>query len=406
MPKISLWKPVQGKDYHYIDRIVKENIEMGATGVYVHKYLGPEIGSGDDNKSNVEDGAPTNELTIGDVLFLENRDRKYAPDIIELRGAYQPSDTDFDLTQFGIFLTDDTIFMTFHMNDHVERLGRKLMSGDVLELPHLREFYPLDETHKATNRFYVVEDASSSAQGYGPTWWGHLWRVRAKMMPAAPEFQDILDKAAEGEVWPESGGPVDNPDDCCADTIGDNISTDDKIQDITDALVAEAARNVPCDPLWYDAAHFYIMIDPVTQIPGLIWFKTGDGLPPNGLPLYGSGDEFPDGVPVGQYFLRTDFSVPVLFQKQTSCKWVRIEVDQCKLPWTATNKLHDTFIDNTNITKNDDGTTIAEKQALSKVVRPRAKGSMDTVFDYDDSDDAAVPIASGTFGSEFGPEFE
>src|SRR6056297_3037371 len=134
MAKISLWKPVQGDDYNFIDRMAREYIDLSGTGVYVHKYIGPTEQSGDDNKSNIADGVTTDELTIGDVLFLENRDRKYAPDIIELRGSYTVTDTDFDLSQFGIFLTDDTIFMTFHLNDNVERMGRKLMSGDVLEL--------------------------------------------------------------------------------------------------------------------------------------------------------------------------------------------------------------------------------------------------------------------------------
>ena len=90
------------------------------------------------------DGVETIVLYIGDLLFLENRNRKYDPDIIEMRGAYNVSNTDFDLTQFGIFLTDDTIFMTFHLTENVERLGRKLMPGDVLELPNFRSDHEQD----------------------------------------------------------------------------------------------------------------------------------------------------------------------------------------------------------------------------------------------------------------------
>ena len=37
------------------------------------------------------------------------------------------------------------LFINFHLQDMVDGLGRKLMSGDVLELPHLKDFYPLDE---------------------------------------------------------------------------------------------------------------------------------------------------------------------------------------------------------------------------------------------------------------------
>jgi len=45
-----------------------------------------------------------NELTIQDVLFGETRDRKYAEDVIELRGTYNISDSDFDMSQFGYML--------------------------------------------------------------------------------------------------------------------------------------------------------------------------------------------------------------------------------------------------------------------------------------------------------------
>ncbi len=375
MPRISLWKEEQGHDFNFVDRVVKDYINLGATGVYVHKYTGPKEQSGDDNKSSVGDGVTTDELTIGDVLFLENRIRKYAPDIIEMRGAYNVSNTDFDLTQFGIFLTDDTIFMSFHLNENVDRLGRKLMPGDVLELPHLREYNALNEEAPAVNRFYVVEDASFSAEGYGPRWWPHLWRVRAKQMPASTEYQDILDRIAGDGQTLESLPPGD--DDCCDVTIESGISDKNKIEEITDAIIAEAAENVPCDPLAYDATHLYVFIDPDTKQHQLIWFKTGDGIPPNGLALAGSGATFPVTLVDGDYFLRTDFDRPVLFQKQGTT-FKMIEVDQCNLPWTGANKVLDSFVENENITTNDDGTTEPERQALSKTVLARPKTENDS----------------------------
>jgi len=403
MPKISLWSPVQGNDYNYVDRIAREYIELGGTGVFIHKYLGPKEQVGDDNKSDAEDGVETTPLNIGDILFLENRDRKYAPDIIEMRGAYTISDTDFDLTQFGIFLTDDTIFMSFHLNECVERLGRKLMSGDVLELPHLREFALLDDDKGAVNRFYVIEDASHSAEGYGPRWWSHMWRVRAKQMPASTEYQDILDRLTGDGQQLESQPPGD--DDCCDETIGDVISDKNKLDDIADAIIEEAALNVPYDPLSYDAAHLYLYIDPDTQQHQLIWFKTGDGIPPNGLPLAGDGNTFPSSLVNGDYFLRTDFSSPVLYQKQGTT-FKKIEVDQRKLPWTAANQLLDTFIDNDNITTNDDGTTEPQRQALSKTVLARPKTEDRSPPLRTPKDPNGLDLDSETFTPDFGDEFE
>lgn len=370
MPKISLWKENQGHDYNFIDRTAREYINLGGTAIYVHKYIGPKEQSGDDNKSDAEDGVPTTELNIGDVLFLENRARKYAPDIIEMRGAYTLSDTDFDLTQFGIFLTDDTIFMTVHLNENIERLGRKLMPGDVLELPHLREFNMLDDSKSAVNRFYVIEDASHSAEGYGPRWWSHLWRTRAKQMPASIEYQDILDRIASDGQTLESLPPGSSGGE---ETVGDVGSDYNKMLEVADGIIAEAAIHVPYDPLWYDAAHLYVYIDPDTQQHQLIWFKTGDGIPPNGLPLAGSGDTFPVTLVDSDYYLRTDFvPQPVLYQKQGSV-FKKIEVDQRKSPWTAAMQILDTFIDNDTITTNEDGTMEPQRQALSKAVLARPK---------------------------------
>ena len=48
-----------------------------------------------------------------------------------VRGIYNVQDADFNLSQFGMFLQNDTLFLTVHLNDIVERIGRKPMSGDV-----------------------------------------------------------------------------------------------------------------------------------------------------------------------------------------------------------------------------------------------------------------------------------
>lgn len=357
MPKISLWKPKQEADYTYIDRISRENFDLGATGVFVHKYTGPEI-----------ENEETDELTIGDILLLENRNRKYDSSVYELRGSYTPADTDLDLTQFGIFLTDDTIRITFHLNDMVDRLGRKLMSGDVLELPHLREYFGLDEEKSAVNRFYVVEDASYPAEGFSPRWWNHMWRVRAKMITDSPEFEQILDRVVneDGTIGPQAG------DDCCDETLRDILSQADRDQEITDKIIEEAEKDVKYDPLWYRADHLYVQMHP-DGTAGIIHRRTGDGAPPNGIQLSGSGDTFPDNLQINDFFLRTDFHPPVLFQKISDCKFKRVETDQRKLPWTAQNKLLDTFIENDENITNDDGSVVPSKQALSKLIKPRPK---------------------------------
>ena len=107
-----------------------------------------------------------NPFQIGDLLFLETKDRKYSDDIYVLRGVYNIQDTDFNLSQFGLFLQNDTIFITFHINDTVEKLGRKIMSGDVIELPHLRDDFALNDLQFALKRYYVVEEVTRASEGY------------------------------------------------------------------------------------------------------------------------------------------------------------------------------------------------------------------------------------------------
>ena len=135
MPRISLWNKTKTHDYDFIDRIVGENIFAGGTGVIVHKYLGITETPYEGDPSNPSSAVDHTEVFIQDLLFLENRDRKYSKDLYEMRGAYALADNDsFDLTQFGAFLANDTLFMNFHIESMVSTLGRKLMPGDVLEL--------------------------------------------------------------------------------------------------------------------------------------------------------------------------------------------------------------------------------------------------------------------------------
>ena len=132
------------------------------------------------------------EQNIQDLLWQENRDRKYDTSVYTLRGVYQRQDQDFDLTQFGLFLNNDTLFITFHYNDMIDTFGRKLMSGDVLEFPNLKDYNPLDTTlAKALPRYYVIQDAAFASEGFSQTWLPHLWRVKATPLVNAQEYQQI-----------------------------------------------------------------------------------------------------------------------------------------------------------------------------------------------------------------------
>jgi len=192
MPKLSLWRPNKTNDYNFFDRTISEMFTVGATDLYVHKYLGPT-----DQGPSIDSTQPQydalNPLNIQDLLFLENRDRTYDTSVYRLRGHYNVQNLDFDLSQFGLFLNNDIIFITVHYNDMIQLVGRKLMVGDVIELPHLLDYNPLNETIPvALKRFMQITDANYASEGFSQTWFPHLWRIKCEPLVDSEEFSQIL----------------------------------------------------------------------------------------------------------------------------------------------------------------------------------------------------------------------
>lgn len=192
MPKLSLYRPNKQNDYRFFDRTISEELRVGGTDLYIHKYLGPtdQGPSIDYTQPQYETMSP---LNIQDLLFLENRDRTYDPNVYRLRGHYNVQNLDFDLSQFGLFLNNDIIFITVHYNDMIDIVGRKLMVGDVLELPHLLDYNPLKETIPvALKRFMQITDANYASEGFSQTWFPHLWRIKCEPLVDSEEFSQIL----------------------------------------------------------------------------------------------------------------------------------------------------------------------------------------------------------------------
>ena len=374
MPRISLWNPVRGADFNFTDRTVGENFRIAGDGILVHMYEGPTT----DANGNTD----TSLTTIQDVLFLTNNNRKYNPNVIELRGHHTPQDVNYDLSQFGIFLSSDVIRIQFHYTDMIDSLGRKLIAGDVLEFPSYRDV-PIFDNAVGINRYYVVQDALYAAAGYGQKWFPHIWLVRAKLMTASTEFTQITDQAASGQndggvgqgigIMPDGftntsidGNPGTGPN----PNITSSLNLFCKIIGITDAIVAEAEQNAFFDPKFFESANLYIYIDPNTNYPVIgSYYFSGDGEPPNGGPLVGAGISFPTGMTDGQYYLRIDYFPERLFQKQGPV--YKLIQENVLKNWTAYNRVLDTFIDNNRDTILSDGTVVPEKTAVSEVVKQK-----------------------------------
>ena len=200
MPRLSLYRPQKSNDFKFLDRNIKEMFVVGGTDLYIHKYIGSNNVASSDLTQPVYDSLnPTN---IQDLLFLENRDRKYDTTIYRIRGHYNVQNLDFDLSQFVLFLNNDIIFITVHYNDMIELIGRKLMVGDVFELPHLTDYHPLNETIPiGLRRYYQITDANFASEGFSNTWYPHLWRIKCEPLVDSQEFANILDAPIEKDNY-------------------------------------------------------------------------------------------------------------------------------------------------------------------------------------------------------------
>jgi hypothetical protein len=357
MPRISLYKPEKGKDYSFLDRQITEMFTVGGTDINVHKYLGPKNPDDADATADQPKYDSVKETNIQDLLFMENRDRKYDPDIYTMRGIYSVNDNDFNMSQFGLFLDNDTLFMTIPINKSVKTIGRKMMSGDVIELPHMKDEYALNDYSVALKRFYVVEDVNRASEGFSPTWYPHLYRLKLKQIVDSQEFKEILDLSAED-------GDTGN-------TLRDLLSTYEKEMQVNDAIINQAEVDAPKSG--YDTSHYYQMevkstetsseiqiekVDgaSVTAPPsklGYSGYLVGDEFAPNGS-NFGHGISFPEIAGSGDYFLRTDFMPKRLFQYDGAA-WRKVhDVDRMTMT-NNTNRMHQkgTFINNKAYVYND-----------------------------------------------------
>lgn len=367
MPPLTMWKGVNVKtnDYKFFDRQVSEMFRIGGTEFWIHKYLGPkeQPATGDATQPEIKDD---DVMAIQDMLNMEIRDRKYDQDVYSLKGHYQVSDTEFDLRQFGLFLSNDTIFITFHLNDMVNSIGRTLMSGDVIEILHRRDDLVMGQEGYGISKYYVIQEGTRPAEGYSPTWWAHMWRVKCSPMTDSQEFNDILNKPA----LDINGDPIKKPNGKPT-SIKDLLSTYEEEIAISDAIVAQAEAEVPFRNL--QGQQLYVLAGDIDG-PVTIW--AGDGIPPNNSKPVESGITFPINPLVGDYFLRTDYTPNMLFRRDAGTvkgagKWIRCEINW-RAPWQPANRILTSFINNKDTeTTLQDGSVIPEQQDIRKVIKAK-----------------------------------
>lgn len=388
MPRLSMWQ--EGKhsnDYKLFDRLMSERFTVGGTTILIHKYLGPKQNLTVDDATQPK-YTNQSEQNIQDLLFLENRDRKYDSSVYSLRGIYQVTDSDFSLEQFGLFLQTGTLFMTFHINDMIATLGRRIMAGDVLELTHLVDYDALTDVPMSLKRFFIVGDCSRASEGFSPSWWPHLWRCKINPLVDSQEYKDIINKVQGTDA---NGNDI---------TLKDLVSTYDKYNKINDAIIEQAEIDVPesgydtsfiytkpldevgglGDPLGVDASNMgtinassvinksdKAIVTPDKKVTG---YLTQDGKTPNGYPVT-TGITFPTEALTGDYCLRVDYSPNRLF-RYDGRRWIKVE-DALRTnltPGSNNNQtLQNSFKTTTKTIKDPKGNIKSELQNLNEVFK-------------------------------------
>ena len=437
MPRLSLYRPNKTNDYRFFDRTISEMFTVGGLDIYIHKYMGPKTVANDETTTGVNGDATQPNYQVSDPLFVQDlllgevRDRSYDPDIYIMLGVYRQQDIDFDLTQFGLFLNNDTLFITFHYNDMIDTFQRKLMVGDVLEFPNLKDWNPLNKEKPPLPRFYVIQDANFASEGFSQTWLPHLWRVKATPLVMSQEYEDITNQIPgtpniwdPGNYYPPGsivkdgdnyytslqpvppGTPIGDPAYWMPTTppnIGDTSGTRNKDIAVNDAILQQAEADVPLSG--YDTVQFYIFptnpdgtpadMDGPTIDSSLIngsqiypnsadasqtpiadgytvGYLTGDGIAPNGLPVT-PGVSFPPGAFEGAYCLRLDYWPNRLF-RYDGRRWIKIEENvRTNLTNGATNYTQRSrFVNNEYTVKTKDLGNIPSRQSLSQILEPKA----------------------------------
>lgn len=431
MPRLSLYRPEKGNDYKFIDKNISEMFQVGGTDLFFHKYIGPVNTPAAESTSEQPHYQTQSETNIQDLLLLENRDRKYDSSVFILRGIYNVTDIDFNLSQFGLWLDNDTLTVTVHINDTVTLIGRKPLSGDVIEIPHLLDEFALNSADVGLPRFYVVEDVGRASEGFSRTWYPHLYRLKLKKITDSQLFADILNKPTDkdsnfvgeysatttytqGQIIRYQGNlytvlssvtGIEPPDTSyfapyTESSIKDILSTGNKSLEINDAIIAQAEENTPKSG--YETRQLYtlavndegkpalITADDTTSPPdasstgydasrilerpirtGYAGYMLGDGIPDNGV-QFGFGTGFPQGAIEGDYFLRTDYSPNRLF-RYSGKRWVKREDNvRHTLTNTDTRKTRkSSFINNNNVAEIN-GDMVEERQPISKALKPKA----------------------------------
>ena len=299
----KMWKKGRTTDYSFIDRNIAEQYNIGGVDMWLYAYVGPKQLKSSDDDITFQNGDSQSDVSkIGDIIFGETAQRSYNLEAITLSAVYQVQEATPDLKMPGIFFNFNTMDITVHYNTMMQRVGRKIMPGDVLELPNLRDFDVIGKD-SGLNRFYVVQDSFRTSEGYSATWQHHIFKLRVKPLTDSPEYSGILD----------NNNYPDNPDDpnngngnSSSGNGGSENSNYNNEMDIMNKIIIQADDEVPY--IHWTNEHIYDDRSDIWDLARVIL----------------NGYDFPSDPSPDMFFIKKTY--PVLYEKEYNT-WSIVEVD-------------------------------------------------------------------------------
>jgi len=254
------------------------------------------------------------DCAIQDSFFVENRDRRYDKTGCTLLCHYEIPEKPHDLSKFGFIIPSDQIEITTLRSDAITTLGRDILIGDIITLPHVGD-HSHDEGGEIDDarlvfpktpdgidgRRYEVLDVSIAAAGYDPRWRDHLLRLVAAPLRDGAQTIDI------------TGSPGAVP------TAPGEVRTRDLLANVTNALHAEAANAGELGLDMSGIAH------PAASVLQEIGPFTADAFPPNDEP-FTTGVDFPSNPAELDWFRHTGYD-PIRLYQFNGFRWIRKEIE-------------------------------------------------------------------------------
>lgn len=280
----------------FISELVRGQIEIGGIPVTIFRFLGTPEQRKDALGIDKKTGQPEETQSVGtfmglqDPILMENRDRLYEMDDLPiLRGVYQVSAFELEYARWGAMLSNDTLTIEFHVYSVERELGRRLIEGDVLELPHLKDI-SLDG--RVQRKLYEVTRVVFSPSGYDANYGRHILGIIARPLKHQQEFLQILDNRDEyGKTLAEQNSQLD--------MLSQITATNQQ-------LAKDQVKTTGFDRslMWFNP-----------KTPGRVPDLFSESLdPPDGSEPVGEGNSFPTNVPEGSWFVRTDMAPKRLYR--------------------------------------------------------------------------------------------